>query len=329
MHTDLVLQTPVYDPLLCHTELPCRTVFYPLGYAVAVTTNSERILQAGEDLWGQETRIWDTPPLEFRLAVGGAGLQPAHRPPPPLPRAQGHLLSIVHDAANFAVCDLKAGFGFGWFEPGVADPAYFRYHFLEPLAYMALESLYLTQIHAACIALRNQGVLLCGDTHAGKTTLSYACARRGWTYVADDASHLVRDSHDRVIVGRPSQIRLRADAPSLFPELSGYEPVERPNGKPSLELDTAGLGLTKARQVPARYIVFLNRDTDTQRLNRYSKTDAYERLSQVICFGAEAVQEEQRQSLRELLALPLYQMHYRDLDWAEQCLRSLVENGTQ
>ncbi len=49
----------------------------------------------------------------------------------------------------------------------------------------------------------------------------------------------------------------------------------------------------------------------------------------MICFGAEAVQEEQRQSLRELLALPLYQMHYRDLDWAEQCLRSLVENGTQ
>jgi len=328
LHTNLVLQTPVYDPLLCQTALPYRAVFYPLGYPVAVTTNYKPVIQAGEHLWGREISLWDKPAVELRLAVGGAGLQPDERPRPQMPRAQGHLLSIVHDAANFAVCNLEAGFGFGWFTPAVAtDPAYFRYHFLEPLAYMTLESLYLTQIHGACIALRGQGVLLCGDTHAGKTTLSYACARRGWTYVADDASHLVRESRDRVIVGRPYQIRLRVDARALFPELGEYEPVERPNGKPSLELDTAGLGLTQARQVAARYIVFLNRDTDLQRLSRYSRNDAYDRLSQVICFGTEAVQEEQRQTLRDLLTLPLYQIDYRDLDWAEGCLRSLVENG--
>jgi hypothetical protein len=28
------------------------------------------------------------------------------------------------------------------------------------------------------------GVLLCGGTHAGKSTLSYACAQRGWNYVS-------------------------------------------------------------------------------------------------------------------------------------------------
>src|SRR5215469_16829668 len=106
--------------MLCHTPLPYRAVFYPLGYAVAVTTNCKPVVQAGQELWGDETRLWDKPAVELRLVVSNARPHPGERPTPQLPRAQGHLLSIVHDAANFALCDLQAGFGFGWFTPEVA-----------------------------------------------------------------------------------------------------------------------------------------------------------------------------------------------------------------
>ena len=51
-------------------------------------------------------------PVRLRLAVEDANTGTAldtH-----MPRARGHLLSIIHSADNFVVCDLANGFGFGW-----------------------------------------------------------------------------------------------------------------------------------------------------------------------------------------------------------------------
>ena len=315
------------DPLKYDVELEHRATFYPLGLPVTIATNCEAVVAAGEEVWGRETPLqaeWLIhPPVELRFAVSaGAEIE---RPPPSLPRGQQHLVSIVHDAANFAVCDLRAGFGFGWFTAKVAcDRPYVRYHFLEPLVYLALEALYLTPIHAACVARANKAILLCGESHAGKTTLAYACARKGWQYVSDDASHLVRNSSERTILGKPHFIRLRADAPALFPELARYAPRERPNGKLTLELDTSALGIGIAREVRAECLVFLNRSiSGGQQMSPRGTEETYVQLAKVICFGEEKVREQQRESLRRLAALPAYDLRYNDVHWAEQMLEAV------
>ncbi len=71
-----------------------------------------------------------------------------------------------------------------------------------------------------CVTGRTR-VMLCGDSGAGKTTLSYACARAGWTYICDDASYLLNSGTDRTVMGTCNQVRFRPPAVELFPELLG------------------------------------------------------------------------------------------------------------
>ena len=315
------------DPLLYEISLPYRRTFYPMGFGATIATNCETVIAAAESAWGQFKKMRDEPAVELRLAVSESLTD--EKPPVRMPRGQGHLISFLHDAENFAVCDLRAGFGFGWLTTAVAsDESYVRYHFVENSVLILIEARYLTAAHAACIDLDGKGVLLAGNCGAGKSTLAYTCAKRGWRFVCDDAAHLIRGTADRVIVGNPYQIRFRPHAMSLFSELSGNVPFERPTGKPSIELDTASLNLEIKEQTRADYLVFLNRAADApQHLARYDKDEAFARLSQVICYGDESLRDEMRKSLRQLVTVPVYEMQYHDLDWAEQRLRSLVENG--
>ncbi len=53
----------------------------------------------------------------------------------------------------------------------------------------------------------------------GKSSLAYACACRGWTYVSDDASSLLRSGTERKVIGNSRLFRFRPAAVDLFPEL--------------------------------------------------------------------------------------------------------------
>ncbi len=317
-------------PLLRHLQLPHRGIFYPLGFPVEILTDCTDVLAAAEEVWGRFDQSHDGPPLEIRIGVTES--EQRQRPAPVLPRSEEHLISFIHGPHDFVLCDLRAGFAYGSLSESIAsDCAYLRYYFLEPVVYVLIGARYLTPIHGACVALGGAGVLLCGDSEAGKTTLAYACAKAGWTYVADDASHLVAGAGPACIAGRPHQIRFRTDVVRLFPELAASPALERPNGKPNVEIDTALLGIEIACRAQVSRIVFLNRMSPlAPLLTPYDKERAFESLSQSLCLGDEAIRERQRGSLRALLShVEVYEMHYRDLSWAEQCLRLLVAGGSR
>src|SRR5450755_905368 len=200
-------QVSTHDPLLYDFPLPIKQTFYPLGFPVKLHTNSEQIRDAAVEAWGRDRPVFDKPGIELRFAVA-PGTE-TERPPARIPRAHGNLVSSIHSAENYYLADLSRGFAFGWLTPAVIrDRGYFRYHFLEAAAYLLLNALYLTPIHAACVGLRGAGLVLCGPSGAGKTSLAFACALRGWEYVSDDASHLVRQSENPCwVVGRPHHIR--------------------------------------------------------------------------------------------------------------------------
>lgn len=313
------------DPLLYDLPLPLERVYFPMGFPVNIATNSDAVLLASQEIWSLFKQRFAEAPAKVRFVVSE---ESSDEPPrATLARGQGNLLSIVHSADNFAVADLARGFAFGWLTQAVvSDHGYFRYHFLEPLVYVMLGSLYLTPIHAACVAFNGIGVLLCGDSGAGKTSLAYACARRGWTLVADDASHLVRKGGDRIIRGRPYHIRFRESARELFPELSAFSSARRANGRMDIEVRTADLNLGSTNcEVRADYLVFLNRRAAcTAHLETYSRDDAAAWLEQVLCVGEEHIRAAQRESLGTLLKVPVMKLSYHDLDGAEHCLRSLV-----
>jgi len=322
------LKISVEDPLLCDFELPLQSTHYHLGFPLEIVTNSSQVLAAAEESWGNFRRVFSEPPVQIRIGVCEGGLS---CPPPPVCRSQRNLLIHVADRENFVVSDMRCGFAFGWLTKAtVRSGAYLRYHFLEGVAWSLLEHLYLTSIHAACVALEGRGVLLCGDSGAGKSSLAYACARRGWTFLSDDSSCLVRKRHGRVVTGNPHSMRFRESAAELFPELTNQRVTRRLSGDMAIELPTASVpGIKISSECPVDYIVFLNRmEPDPSGLSHFPKGRALEWFEQVICYGEEDVRVAQRASLQNLLAAHVLELRYSDLATAVSHLETLVLRGT-
>ena len=238
---------------------------------------------------------------------------------------QGHLYSAVASRENYALIDFDALFAYAWVtERTVADHTWFRWFYLDSIAGTTLAQRHTVPMHAACVERNGVGVLLWGPSGMGKSTLAYACARAGWTFVADDATILPQNRSDCVVTGKPHQARFREDAPRLFPEIEGYATRARPTGKLSIEVPMASLpGIRTAVQCEAGRNVFLDRGKSTG-LERIGVEDALEQMMQDSnSYGAET-QARHEQALRRLLQAPAYRLRYERLQDAIEALESLT-----
>ena len=225
MHPRDAVQTKRIDPLLCDLDLTLSGTFYPAGFPLHIATNSRHVLQAAEESWAPFRRAFDTPAMEFRVVVEPDGELAAA----PTFRKQRHLLSFVSDAHNFATADsLTLSASFHLSEATAADHAWLRWFYLEAMAYMLLTQRHVVSLHAACVASHGAGILICGKSAAGKSTLSFACARAGFTYVSDDCTWLLAGSADHIAIGKPHQVRFRHDVARHFPELESISPACAP-----------------------------------------------------------------------------------------------------
>jgi hypothetical protein len=266
--------------------------------------------------------------LDIRLLLSDGNS--AGRTEEPTFRSQGHLLSIVIDKENFAVLDLNAGFAFGWATTATAlNQEYLRQCLLDVMIYPLLEIRHLITLHAACVIHNGKGILLAGKSGSGKSSLSYACARRGWTFVSDDASAFRREAPFPMVIGHPQKFRFREPVGELFPEFQGLKSTLRAYGKPTIEVPTKTIDeIRLADESDVDAIVFLNRPayngTEPQ-LVPLSPEEAWKRLS----FSVWAVQlpeyEQRLTALERLLAVPTYEMHYSEFGPAIDLLERFVE----
>jgi hypothetical protein len=326
--SQMQLKISAEDPLLCDFALPLRSLHYHLGFPVEIVTNSNEVLTGAEESWGNFGPVFSQPPVQIRIGVLKGDSSAC--PPPPVVRSQQNLLINIADRENFVVSDMRRGFAFGWLtEATVRDRAYLRYYFLEGVAWTLLEPLYLTSIHGACVGFEGRGVLLCGDSGAGKSSLAYACARRGWTFLSDDSSCLVRKRPGRVVTGNPNSMRFRESAAELFPELKTQPVTRRLSGDMAIELPTASMpGIKTWSECPIDYIVFLNRkNPDPSGLSPFPKQRALQWFEQVVCYGEEDVRILQKASLQNLLAAEVFELRYSDLATAISHLETLVLHG--
>lgn len=314
------------DPLLCNVPLPLRAIFYPLGFAVEIITNEQAVLDAANESWGHFRQRHTRPTLQFRIGIAEGGS--ANCPPAPLVRAQRHLISMVADPHNQAICDLKGGFAFAWLNYStLKHRSYLRYHFIEAVALLLISTSYVTAIHAACVSRYGMGMLLCGDSGAGKSSLAYACARAGWTYTSDDGSYLLRDANPPRVIGNSHQVRFRPTAKNLFPELHGRSITPRAEGKPSIEVPISNFpGIITADEAQVHCIIFLNRQSSSiAELVPFSKTLATQRFHQSL-YPVEEIRQFQESALQQLLATEIYELRYRDLHHAVNRLELLARD---
>jgi hypothetical protein len=318
------MPTNGFDPYLYHTEMPLKGVYYPLGFPLEIATNSAEVLKAADESWGAFKQQYEMPPLQFRFGVLES--ESTECPAASTFRAQRNLIVNIADNENFCINDIVQGFSFAWFTTAtVSRRNYFRYHFLDGAVLCHIANRYSVPIHAACVALEDSGVLLCGDSGAGKSSLSFACARAGWTYVTDDASYLINGRTDRQVVGNCHLVRFRPSAAELFPEVAGRELTPRAAAKPSIEVSTASIpGIHRAAAAHINHVVFLNRqDGNIPDLTPFSKDVARKFMEQ--CFyGMDEMRRMQSASIERLLTAEVLELRYRDLDWAVQRLERLV-----
>jgi hypothetical protein len=318
------------DPLLAKVELPLRSTFYPLGFAVELSTNSPAVIEAAETSWGRFKQKFAHPPLEVRFGVTKGGNHSSSLPPVPVLRLQGSQLVSIADAHNFFAVDFNIGRAFGWITQATAEaPLYFRHYLLNSAFFSMISALRAGCLHAACVAPLGHGMLLCGNTGAGKSTLAYAGARAGWTLVSDDASFLPLDRDDRLVVGNSHRIRFRSCAVKLFPELEGHPVIPYTAGKPAIELPTAEVPeLTTADSAEVENLIFINRNwTSDPELAPLSRETVLPWVKRSLTFAAINSQAVQDNAIRRLFDAGVYELRYRNLDWAIERLQKLALTG--
>jgi len=315
------------DTFLAGFDLGLCETYYPLGFPLRLETNSPEVLEAAEAGWREFTQTFDVPAM--RLCLGVLDTDEPVLTMRSVFSSREHLASLFADAGNFIVCDFRENFTFGWVTRGLAkDHSLLRYRILIPAAHMMAEQLALAPLHAALVVKDGAGVMLCGDSMAGKSTLAYACARAGWSYVTDDGTFLVRGEIERYAIGDFTNLRLREDAVQLFPELGNRLAVVRPNGKIALEIPTRELPIRTLAGSSVDHVVYLDReDCKGALLEPYSRERAIEEWKIHVPFGTNAVRSAQMQCHRQLLSAGMWNMKYSRLEDAIARLERLVSKG--
>ena len=214
--------------------------------------------------------------------------------------------------------------------PAAADSArYLRYFFLEAAALSMISSLRAFPVHGACVRAGGKGVLLCGDSGEGKSTLAYAGARAGWTYVSDDATY-IRDGPRRstgngklhadpissLRRGAVSGTRREADHTAR-----GGQAVDR-----GADLGMAGdhnrkchaRGSRGISESPLRGCAGVGARCAPPRSCRGSSSTSFLRRT---------CAPRRKTTLARLLSAGVFELRYRDLGWAIDRINELAKKG--
>lgn len=323
------MELPLTAYLHTRRRLKHEAIFFPLGYPVRIVSNSHRVLEAAEQSWKCFPVLFHGEPIEVLLEMKAAAGSGGALPPAPTHTLDGSLLIEVADMDNFFIADLKRGRAMGRITPAAAEcPRYLRYFFLEAAALSMISNTRAIAVHGACVRANGKGMLLCGDSGEGKSTLAYAGARGGWTYVSDDATYIPMDREDRLAVGNCTQVRFRPSAVQLFPELAGRPITPRAAGKPSIEVRTSEWPhIETANITPVDHVVFLNRRySETEELVKLHSSTAWPWFKRHLISPPE-MRPRQEAAFARLLSAGVFELRYRDLDWAIERINELAKKG--
>ena len=211
------------DPFGEHPARLERRHAYLLGASFAFESSSPALLRLVDAAYaGLPRHRLPGKPQQFRVRLQLAGghrragkttTTPTTEPPAPHYQGGAGLLAAVMDADNFAVlCPAERSALVAIASASLRhSPRLVRYELLEFAVYaLAHRGLRLVSLHAACIGRGRRGVLLIGESGAGKSVLSLHAALRGLDFVTEDSTFV--DPRSMQATGISSFLHLRPDA---------------------------------------------------------------------------------------------------------------------
>ncbi|HET7201779.1 MAG TPA: hypothetical protein VFI92_00275 [Steroidobacteraceae bacterium] len=241
-----------------------------LGGSFEFESSSPALLRLVEDAYSGLPRHrlpGALPRFRIRLQLTpGDGEDPAALPPLPLYRGGAGLLTVVMNATNFAVISPAERSGLVAISSSMLRfPRLVRYELLEFAVFaLAHRGQGLVSLHAACVGWNRRGVLLIGQSGAGKSVLSLHCALRGLDFLTEDATFV--EPTTMLATGVSNFLHIKSDAlpfvdgDELAPRIRKSPVIRRRSGVEKLEIDMRHLRRPPARNPLALSgVVFVSR----------------------------------------------------------------------
>jgi hypothetical protein len=187
------------------------------GVSCSIRTNS---LELASTLcsWRHKQRKHDTFGFSMRVVVSQAKDDCAT---PPHFRGLDHIVIAAFGGSNIFMFDLIRCEISATVSTQTARNAAFWADTLFPIAVGILgPAIGVLPLHAACLEVGGNGMLIAGASGMGKSTLAVALAQAGLNYVSDDWTYIGNDRYGLLAHGVGASAKLLPDAIHHFPELA-------------------------------------------------------------------------------------------------------------
>lgn len=323
---------PYHDPMGFERVLEHRQRLHALGFAIDLQSDHRLAIEIARCRFPPSTLCGGGPPVRLEVQVTDG--EPASSRP--RFNGRGHLLTVICDRSNWIVCDLETGYCLAAVtEATLRECPWAGGTFFDLPVYSILARSHCTALHAAAVSRSGHGLLLCARSGTGKSSLAYACAKQGWTFVSDDAVYLAGDSDSRVL-GKPHRLRLKESASRLFPELAAQPKFPDMDGVPHFELDVSTFAHARiSEECDARAVVFLDRQepggvlaAGVARIRPVVPEEARDRLLADLPSYGKAVRRRHADAVQRLVSRSTAcELSYSDLNSAIHALEELVERS--
>ncbi len=281
---------PAADPFGERRGLRHRAVHRVLGGRFEFLADEPALLGlADEAFGGLHTRGDRRSERRFRVVLQASGADASDPGDVPSMRyfAGAGTIGGVIDAANLALVECARAAALVRVGPSLFASRYrARCELLEFAVYtLAARVLRHAPLHAACLGLGDRGVLLSGDSGAGKSTITLLGAAAGLAVLSEDST-LVEPRRLRA-TGLASYVHVRADTlrfvtdAALRRRIEASPVITRRSGVVKYEVDLRSSGLPSAvAPLSMRALVFLSsRAAGRQPLRRLDADAAIARLA--------------------------------------------------
>ena len=288
-----------------------RERYMVAGAMCSLSTNCEHVLEAARESFL---------PVESALILVDFSVRfwvdpdDPRQPPWPKPYVRGlsHLVYAGFDTGSTMLADLRTHRVIGRFSAAMAaDTTYWKTVIFPMLLTIVGASVGIAELHCACVAKEEDGVLLAGPSGSGKSTLALALSQTGFGFVSDDRTFCSLDKDEVHAWGLPTRLKLRREAAVWFQELRNGHPTNAEACEPDLWLQPERLLLNRVRRCRPRLLIFLERQgTSEFRLSRMLSGEAWNRLDKDLMAELPEAVAKRSGTIAKLVESPCWFLQY-------------------
>jgi hypothetical protein len=303
------------DFLRKNASTPLREHFLAARVPCRLSTNSASILAAARESFSAADTKAQRPEFSMRFWTDSNKHSTGPWPKPYL-RGLDRLVYAGFDEGSFALVDLRSHRIVGRVSATMADDiAYWKRVIFPMLISVIGATVGVTELHCACVAKDNGGILLAGQSHSGKSTLALALGSLGFDFLSDDRTCCSMRNRALHAWSLPTDLKLRAEAAKWFSALppsvailQGHELRFPPETLPSIN---------RVRDCIPRCLLFLNPQAAAGfQLNRISPQEAAARLENDLLAESPEAKLRQDAVISRITNLPCYVVQYNQEPWS-------------